>query len=95
MCGTDVAGGGWRAEPVKRKGPVLSVENETGFTQNEWRKRKTLYFICYCLSAIVGLIIAVIVNEALWYSAVGFDTMDNGITTGSLAHKRAVRCRED
>mmetsp|Transcript_58953 Transcript_58953/g.120702 ORF Transcript_58953/g.120702 Transcript_58953/m.120702 type:complete len:454 (+) Transcript_58953:16-1377(+) len=79
---TPLLGSEAKPQPKGRRASlVCTVENETGLTQHEWRIRKTNYFIALCSSALLGLLIAVVVNETLWYSAVGFETMDTGITT--------------
>jgi hypothetical protein len=47
----------------------------------DWRAKSSDDFIVLASVALVALLLAVVVNETLWYSAVGFETMDNGITT--------------
>lgn len=48
---------------------------------NDIRQASQEFFIWLALSATLGLFLAVLVNEIMWYSAIGFETVDTAWTT--------------
>lgn len=51
------------------------------FRANVWRKKTQVYFLWVCALAFMGIILAVAVNEIMWWQTVGFEAVDTVLTT--------------
>jgi len=54
---------------------------DSGETASSWRRRTQEYFLWMSSLALFGVLLAIAVNEILWYSAVGFETVDTVFST--------------
>lgn len=54
---------------------------DSGESAGGWRRKTQEYFLWMTSLALVGVGLAIAVNEILWYSAVGFETVDTVFTT--------------
>jgi len=53
----------------------------SGETASSWQRSTQEYFLWMSSLALFGVLLAIAVNEILWYSAVGFETVDTVFTT--------------